>query len=207
MKLALLDQKEIHFAKKEKIVPADALSKLIDAEAIIETAKKDAEILLQATEKKCETLQEQAQKKGFQEGLDQFNEHLLYFDARIKSLEMEMQRQILPLVLSAAKKIVAGELKTHPEIIVNIVLQAITPIAQNARFTIYVNKADKEILEKEKGQIKEMLEHLQVLKIVERDDIEAGGCIIETESGIINATLANQWHALKMAFQRFSMKK
>ncbi len=204
MKLALFNHKEIRLAKGEKILPADTLTILIETKEIIHTATQDAETLLEETKKECEILREQAKEKGFQEGLTAFNEHLLYFDARIKSLEMEMQKKVLPLALSAAKKIVAGELKTRPEAIVNIVLAAIAPIAQNARFTIYVHKADKELLEKEKERIKEILEHVQVLKIAERPDIEQGGCIIETESGIINATLDNQWRALEMAFRKFA---
>ncbi|MBI3211529.1 MAG: HrpE/YscL family type III secretion apparatus protein, partial [Simkania negevensis] len=37
----------------------------------------------------------------------------------------------------------------------------------------------------------------------DREDIAPGGCIIETEAGIINASLANQWQALEAAFAAF----
>lgn len=206
MKFSLLDHKDVHLAQGEKIIPSDALGKLIDAETLLTTAKKDVERLLKETRKKCASLRAQAKEKGFQEGLETFNAHLLHFDARIKTLEVELQRQILPLAITAAKKIVAGELTTRPDVIVDIVLTVIAPVVQNQRFTIFVNRADKEILEKEKEKIKEILEHLQVLRIVERDDIEPGGCIIETESGIINATLENQWRALEAAFKKFTQQ-
>ena len=61
----------------------------------------------------------------------------------------------------------------------------------------------KEILEAEKPKIKSILEQVQVLTIQERNDIAPGGCIIETESGIINASIENQWRALESAFERY----
>jgi type III secretion protein L len=61
-------------------------------------------------------------------------------------------------------------------------------------------------LEQEKQEIKKIFEHLQSLSIQERDDVEPGGCIIETEAGIINAQLENQWRALESAFASFMGK-
>ena len=71
---------------------------------------------------------------------------------------------------------------------------------------IYVNKEDLEILEKSKEKIRKIFEHLDSLSMQERGDIEPGGCMIETEAGIINAQLENQWRALEAAFESF-MKK
>lgn len=114
-----------------------------------------------------------------------------------------MNKLILPLALKAAKKIVAKELETKPETIVDIVLQALAPALQNHRITIWVSKADKEILETEKTRIKEKLEQVESLSIKERDDVAQGGCVIETESGIINASIDNQWRAIESAFDKY----
>jgi type III secretion protein L len=61
-----------------------------------------------------------------------------------------MNQLILPLALKAAKKIVGKELETHPDAIVSIVMQALSPAMQNHRITIWINKADKDVLEREK---------------------------------------------------------
>ncbi|MFS8563974.1 MAG: hypothetical protein LVR00_06540 [Rhabdochlamydiaceae bacterium] len=59
-----------------------------------------------------------------------------------------MNQLILPLALKAAKKIVGKELETHPDAIVSIVMQALSPAMQNHRITIWINKADKDVLER-----------------------------------------------------------
>jgi type III secretion protein L len=94
-------------------------------------------------------------------------------------------------------------LEIHPQTIVEIVLQAIKPVAQSQKITIYVSRKDKEILEANKSRIKDALEYVENFSIQERDDVPSGGCIIETPAGTINASLENQFRALESAFETF----
>lgn len=82
-------------------------------------------------------------------------------------------------------------------------MQSLKPVVQHHKITIYVNKKDLTLIEENKSSIKEILEQVESLSIQERSDIEVGGCVIETEAGIINAQLENQWRALERAFKSF----
>lgn len=196
-------QGDIHIASGQKVIPAEDFSTLLSSAEVLEKAKQDAEQYRQEVEKECEKLKEKAKEEGFAEGLARFNEHLVSFDRSLKKVYHETQKNIIPLALKAAKKIVAKELELHPDTIVDIVIQALSPIKQNHKITIYVNKVDKETLESSKTKLKEIFEHLQALNIRERADVSPGGCIIETESGIINASIENQWRALEAAFEKY----
>lgn len=200
---SLIYQGEIHPAADEKIIPAEDFSTLMESAEILNRAKEDAEHYKKQIEKECLELKEKSKEEGFFEGLSRFNEHLVQFDKQLRLLRLELQKQILPLALKAAKKIVGEQLSVSPETIVDIVIQTLAPVVQNHRFNIYVSKVDKEILEAEKSKIKAILEQVQVLTIQERSDVAPGGCIIETESGIINASIENQWRALESAFEKY----
>ncbi len=200
---SLIKTEEVHLASDKKVIPLDDFTTLVEAHDVLERARTDAKALLEQARTEAIQIRETGEKEGFQEGLTKLNEHVLSLDQEKKRLRHEVNKLILPLALKAAKKIVARELETKPEVIVDIVLQALAPVLQNHRITIYVNKADKEILESEKARLKEKLEQVESLQIKERDDISPGGCIIETESGIINATAENQWNALEAAFERY----
>lgn len=200
---SLIFQGDVRTASQKKVIPLEDFSTLMEVSEILEKAREDAENLKKNTIEECKKLKEEAKKEGFDEGLKQLNDQILGLDQEKKRLRHEMNKMILPLALKAAKKIVAVELQTKPETIVDIVLQALTPVLQNHRITIWVNKADKEILETEKARIREKLEQVESLLIKERDDVAPGGCIIETESGIINAAIENQWRALESAFDRY----
>lgn len=200
---SLIYQGEIHPATEDKVIPAEEFSTLMEASGILKLAKEEAKQYKRQVEEECDRLKEEAKQAGFAEGLAQFNEHLIHFDKQLHLIKMDLQKQILPLALKAAKKIVADQLSLNPETIVEIVIQTLAPVLQNHRFNIYVNKDEKEILEANRPRIKSILEQVKVLTIQERDDIAPGGCIIETESGIINATIENQWRALEMAFEKY----
>ncbi|MES2345601.1 MAG: HrpE/YscL family type III secretion apparatus protein [Chlamydiota bacterium] len=200
---SLIYQGELHTSEDEKIIPQEEYSILLSAEDVLKKAHEDAIRLKKETKEECEKLKEEARQKGFDQGLETFNEHILSFEKKIKKLHHEAYLQILPLALKAAKKIVSKELQMHPDTIVDIVLDALKPITQAQKVTIYVSKTDKELLETERQKIKDIFEQIKVLAIQERSDISPGGCIIETEAGIINATIENQWRALESAFERY----
>lgn len=200
---SLLNSKEIHLAPGEKTIPASEFSELLNAKEIIEIAKEDAVQYRQETTHEAEKIKENAFQEGFQEGLVSLNTHILKLDQELKTLRSDIQKKILPLALMAARKIMGEELKMHPDRIVDIVLTSLKPVTQHRKIVIYVNRTDLEALETNRSKIKNIFEHVENLSIQERDDIEPGGCMIETEAGIINAQLENQWRALESAFESF----
>ncbi len=203
-RFSLIYQGTVYPKDNAKIIPQEDYTLLVSAEEILEKAKEDATRYETEIKALCEQLKEAAKKDGFEEGLIQFNAHIIQFEKNLQALRLDLQKQILPLALKAAQKIVGEQLKLHPETIVDIVLQTLAPVTQNQRISIYVSKADKEILEAHRQDIKDLLAQVKSLTIQERADISPGGCIIETEKGIINATIENQWHALQAAFQRYT---
>lgn len=205
-RFTLLQNDKILLSRGDKVIPAKEFAVLLDAEELKSRVEAELKKLQKKTEQKCKELKAKAREAGFQEGLLQFNKHVVALEEKKRQLYHETQRLIIPLALKAAKKIVAQELKLHPDIIVDIVKQTLKPVLQNHRIKIFVNKEDKNILESNKDSIKSILEQVETFSIEDRPDIEQGSCIIETESGIINATLDNQWKALEAAFQGF-MKK
>jgi type III secretion protein L len=200
---SLIFQGDLHTATGDKVIPLEDFTLLLEAETIVQKAREDAERLRSETETACETLRAEAKEQGFQEGLAQLNDQILKLDEEKKRLRHEMNKLILPIALKAAKKIVAKELELHPETIVNIIMEALEPVMHSHRVTIFVSRHDREVLEKAKTDIRSKLEQIETFAIKERDDVAPGGCIIETEGGIINATIENQWQALEAAFERY----
>jgi len=190
---------------EDKVISSKEFSELLDAYSILECAKEDVRLYMEKTKKECAELAKKAEEAGFSRGLIEFNKQILHCSERLKRLEHDLQKACLPLVLKAAQKIVGRELKTHPTTIVDIVRQALKSAINNYHIHIFVSKQDLEILSEEKNELRTMLEHAQVFKIEEREDVTPGGCIIVTEAGIINASLENQWRALASAFAQFKL--
>lgn len=203
---SLISNEKISPAPGKKIIPAKEFSSLKKSNEILQTVKHEAKKYKKEVAKDCEILKDKAYKDGFFEGLEKLNEKILALDKEINRLEEELQAQILPIALTSAKKIIGDELKLHPDRIVDIVMQALRPVTQHHKIKIYVNKNDLSILDERRDRIRSILDQVKIFSIEEREDVDPGGCLIETETGIINAQLENQFRALGTAFEKF-MKK
>lgn len=190
---------QIHLAPETKVIQAGALSTLMDAEQVIEHIKQDAENFRDETIKEAEKYKENAFKEGYEEGFKQWAEHVVRVENEIKKVQEELKKLIIPVALTAAKKIVGREIELNQDTIVDIVSSNIKAVSQHKKIVIYVNRKDLDIIEKNRPRIKELFESLESLTIRERNDIEPGGCIIETEIGIINGQMEHRWHILEKA--------
>jgi type III secretion protein L len=197
----LISGDTIHQAPAGKIVPAVDVATLMNAEEVLKTVLEEADSYRKKVISECEVIKDQAQKEGFAEGYTQWTAQLAKLEEEIAKVQGEMQKLVMPISLKAAKKIVSSELALQPNAILDIVSNALKSVAQHKRIVIYVNRSDLEILEHNKNKIKQLFESLESLSIRERDDVEQGGCIIETEGGIINARLKDRWRNLESAFE------
>lgn len=193
---------QVKAAPKKKVIPASELSALMDANQILELAKADAEKYRLEIAAEAENVKENSFKEGYEEGFKQWSEHLVKLEEQIADAQKNLEQMVIPVALKAAKKIVGREIELSPNAIVDIVAANIKGVAQHKKVIIYVNKNDWETLEKNKNRIKELFEDLQSLSIRSRDDIQPGGCVIETEVGIINAQMEHRWLTLEKAFEK-----
>lgn len=192
------DQNKI--TANQRIIPAEVVGQLLDAEEVLAKVKSDAERYRLEVAQECEKLKEAAQAKGFAEGYQTWAEHIAKLEEEIIKVRQDLEKVLIPVALKAAKKIVGREIELSENTIVDIVSNALKAVSQHKKITIYVNKKDLDPLEHSRSRLKEIFESLEVLSLRERQDISRGGCIIETEGGIINAQLDNQWSALERAF-------
>lgn len=194
------DGKSIRIAPETDILPGEAFSTLLTAEELLRHVQDDVTLFKKDVAKECETVKEQAYKEGFEEGFKGWANHVAALEKEIQRVHEEVRKLIIPLALKAAKKIVGRELEMSKDVTVDIVANSLKAVGQHKKIVVYVNRQDVDILEANKGRLKAIFEQLESLSIRERQDIERGGCIIETEAGIINAQLPNQWQILEQAF-------
>lgn len=192
---------QIHLAPNQKVIPANDFSILQEAEEVLQGIKKNADAYRSEVIKECEKLKENSFKEGYEEGFKQWAEELAKFEKQIEDMHSELQKMIIPIALKAAKKIVGREIELSEDAIVDIVASNLKAVAQHKKIIIYVNKKELESLEKNKQRLRDLFEHLESLSIQPRDDIAPGGCMIETEVGIINAQMEHRWRVLEKAFE------
>lgn len=204
---SLIHGDSLHVAPKTKVIPADQFSTLQSAEEVLETVKLDAEQYKIEVVAEFEASKEQAQKEGFEAGFQQWAEKIAQLEEEIKKVRADLEKMVMPVAIKAAKKIVNKEIELSENTIIDIVSTTLKAVSQHKKVTIYVNPDDLNTIENNRNQLKQLFESLESLSIRPRPDIQKGGCVIETEGGIINAQIENRWRILEAAFEKLMQIK
>lgn len=199
---SLISEKKIVPASSAKVIPKESFSSLKEAVEILEEVKQEALEYRKETAEEIEKTKEEGFKEGYEEGLEQWAEKLASFEKKLRDIQEDLQKKVVPIALKAAQKIVGREIELSEETIVDIVSSSLKSVAQHKKIVIYVNKKELAVLEKNKSRLKDLFENLESFSIRPREDVSAGGCVIETEIGIINAQIEQRWQILEKAFEK-----
>ena len=203
MKLfSLLYHDDIHLSPGKKVLQPEEYSAILSAEELLkkmheeldQKKKEEAELAAKAKAK--------AQEEGFQEGLKKWADQLAQFEKSLAVIKAETEKNVVPIAIKAAKKIVGHEIEIKPETLIDIVKQSLKSVAQHRKFSLFVNPQDLEFFEAHRKELKAELERAESLTISPRENVTPGACTIETEAGIINVNLEELWTALETAFQQ-----
>lgn len=204
---SLISDKKVHIGPKTRIIPKEDIQDLLNGKELLDKVKEDAKEFRQEVAEECEKLREKAALDGYEEGFKSWLEHVARLEEEIIKVRKEFEKLLIPIAIKAAKKIVGREIELTEDVVVDIVSNALKPVATHKKIVIYVNKKDFQILEQNKPKLKSLFESLETFTLRVRDDITPGSCIIETEVGIINAQLENQWRTLEKAFNNLVQSK
>jgi len=199
---SLIHGDALHAAPEAKIIPAEEFSRALEGKELLAAVQEDALKYRREVAEECEKLKEQAQKEGFEKGQEEWAEQLALLQKERQEVREEYKKALASVALKASQKIVGRAFEMSQDAIYDVVANALKPVNQHKRVTIYVNREDLETLERNRPRLKELFEDIEVLSIREREDVTTGGCIIETEGGIINAQLERQWAVLEKAFEK-----
>jgi flagellar biosynthesis/type III secretory pathway protein FliH len=103
-----------------------------------------------------------------------------------------LEHVLLRLCLELTKKIVSCELTTNREIITATIKKALSMIADRENILIRVSPGDMETASGNKDFLSSVTERLERVRIEEDARISKGGCIIESNSGMVDARLGVQ---------------
>ncbi len=197
----LLYGQNVHVSPGSKVIPAKVFSKALTAAEVLAHAQEEVDRYRQEVAEECEKLKIQAQQEGFQEGFAKWAGHVAELEAEMANVNRATEKMIIPVALKAARKIVGREIELSEKAIVDIVATKLKAVKQSKQVVVYVCPQDLNKLEASRKELMQVFEKLETLSIRPSDDVKPGGCIIETEAGIINAQLEKQWEILENAFQ------
>ncbi len=183
---------------------------------VLRTTTGIAEIEIQSEEQKIElkvldklaTLQEEAYKQAFDLGLEEgqkkaydekINEmtlqvsQLVHLSESLNQIKQEMIHQneahMIKLIYEIASRIAFDHIEVNQESVIQVIKKAIDTAQADENINILISNQQIEILEKLKSENHKETEFLNKVKFQASAKISVGSCIVETNYGVIDASV------------------
>ncbi len=183
------------------VIQKGGLTAAGQAELIVREAREAAAQIRAQAKKLLENMETQVSQKkqqgleqGRQEGLARVTELVTAAETHREKLLQDAEPEFLRMVMQIVEKIL-GDAVAEGQVVA-VVKRALTE-AIGERVTVRVHPKDLEKVRTAEPQLKEAIQGLKSLTTVADEEIEAGGCAVDTEVGTIDAQLSTQIAAIK----------
>ena len=180
----------------DKILKADALpEKLLGSTPKV--LKREAYEASREAQDVVSVAQEKARQDGYTEGLSKWNEILAGTSQKAADLTKAWEDTMLKLSVRVAEKIIGEQLKLHPDTIVSIIKEVLQGVRFGKHLIIQVNEEDAPEVRSRVTSLRASLGVSNEIEIVASTSVPRGGCLIESELGVVDARLETQLKCLE----------
>ncbi len=167
-------------------------------------AQEKAQSIVDQARNEAQRLCGEARGTGYQEGREEAKRELLpslvAFGHAGQSLivfeEQLISRytpQIVSLAIEIAEKIIGHALEAEPQVVASVLARAKREVAEAKQMRIWLNPADYQILAETCPELIQIgSETGRTIEVVTSGEVSRGGCRLETEMGLVDATLPAQ---------------
>jgi len=180
---------------------------------LVDKARSEAEGIVQKAHVEAADVKEEAFQSGYEAGQEAAVKEMeekvdsiskafkkgLQDIASIKdSILSQAEDDIVQLTVAIAEKLVCKELEQHPDTIVAIVKEVIKSVRNEEKITIKVHPDDYTILEQYMGELMEQTGGIveTPLKLDEDPTLTSGGCIVETDTNLIDMSIESRMESI-----------
>lgn len=181
-----------------EIIKAANIQAQAEAKAIVENAELYAKHVRAGIDELARRTQEAAYAEGYEKALGELSAVILDSRETRDAALATLENDVLRLAVKLAEKIIGHQLEQSDETIASIVATAMQHARQNETVTIHVNPNDMRAVDTHRARW-ETTGRARFVQAIPDARVAAGGCLIETESGTIDAQLETQLRVLERA--------
>ncbi|MFW6437600.1 MAG: FliH/SctL family protein [Armatimonadota bacterium] len=119
------------------------------------------------------------------------------FARQRRELLTELQPYVVRIAVEVARRIVQRELRTDPGMVSRTVRSALEQVAMASETRVRVHPLDAQVLQSTIRDIVQAPDEAAALQIVPDGSIERGGCVVESDRGIVDARLQTQFEEVQ----------
>jgi flagellar assembly protein FliH len=152
-----------------------------------------------AAELEAARIREQALQEARAQAQQELQEQVAQLQRRAQELEVERQDffdkvepEVARLAVTIAEKILAKELETHPETVVDLVRAAMKRMREREALRVKLNPEDIPLVKAQREDLMMEVNGVKKLELIDDRRVARGGCVIESSNGILDARIKTQ---------------
>ena len=165
--------------------------------------------LVSRAQEESENIKKSAFEEGYRQGLEKassdlevFREQLSQFMNAKNDVFEYIAPDILELSVDIAKTIIKKELDSDPQVLINTIVDVLKTVSKNEpKIVIRVNPQSVQFIKDTIPNITYQYGIDSKVNIVADPSIEDGGCVFQTNNGIVDASIDTQVEIIKKALE------
>lgn len=198
-----LETSGVKVVPTSKILKKDEHAFILEGQRILEAARHEADLIRQQAEADAARLRDEGFQKGQEEGKARIAEHIVECMGQSAVYFSKVETFMVDLVMRALRQIL-GEMNQR-EVIEGIVRRALESTRNENQITVRVSPGQADWIKGRLSAIMQTFPKIHFLDVQPDSRLSENGCILETEIGVVDATLETQLKAIEKALIR-SMK-
>ena len=183
-----------------RVMKAEDYATFLEAEQIINTAKEQAQQIVE----QAKEAYEQEKQRGYQDGLDESKvdqaDQMLKVVSRTINYLSDVEQTMADILLSGVKKII-GEFDQET-LAVNLVRNALQHVRNEKQVSIRIPPSQYNMVKSRLNEILTDYKGVGFVDLVADQRLSTGDCIMESEIGVVDASVDVQLKALQRRFSQ-----
>jgi flagellar assembly protein FliH len=174
-----------------------------DVRDVVIRAKQQVEIIVRTAQSEAKALLDQAYADGYQAGigeagrrseelLGQLSQAIADEAAEREALVRAIEEQVLMLCVDGAEKIIRHEIRTDPGIVARAVKSCLRRVRDRNELTVRVSPQEVAHIRAMRDELLASAEGIRGVNVVDDRRVSAGGCVVESMSGDLDARIETQ---------------
>lgn len=185
---------------RDTVLRHEDLQAWVDAQALLEHARQEAAAIVAGAQDAFEA----ERVKGYAEGreaalLDQ-SEKMIETVGRTVDYFASVENEMIDLVMQAVRRVVDGF--DDKERVMIVVRNALAVVRNQKQMTLRLHPDQVDVVREQVNGLLALYPGIGYLDIVADGRLGKGACILESEIGMVEASLDGQVQALRNAFER-----
>jgi type III secretion protein L len=195
-----LEKSGVAVVPSAKVLKKEDHAFLLEGQRIVEAARHEAELIREEAKAEFERQRQAGFEKGQEEGKAEIAERIVECMGQSAVYFSKVEDVMVDLVMRAVRTML-GEFDRR-DAVERVVRRALESTRSESHVTVRVSPAQADWLKTRINAIVQTFPKIQFLEVMPDSRLPEDGCVLETEIGVVDASLETQLKAIEKALIR-----